>query len=188
MQNLNQQGRSMIEMLGVLAIVGVLTVGGLSIIGKARKQQELTQLLSEVAEVVNNTKKLSCQYDSGYKSYTQMLCQSDEYPKSVECSGSNENTIITTSSDVTVKIEAKTESEINYFVAHLENMEEDQCVYLASSDWGHRHSNGFIGAYFGDSAPSDLKDEPIDPGTAAVKCEPGAKLNLKYLGCQKKLD
>lgn len=190
MQNSNQHGRSMIEMLGVLAIIGVLTAGSLSIIGKARLRQELTQLLSETAEIVNNTKKLACQYDSGYGTYTNLICQSKAHPANVDCpKGTSSDLKITTSSDVTIKLLPEKDSDINYFVAEIDDMSKAACVYLATSDWGRRNTNGFIGAYFEDSAPSDLTDSPMDPVEANTNCaEKDGKveksLKLKFLACQ----
>lgn len=194
MQTINQSGRSMIEMLGVLAIIGVLTAGGLTIVGKARHQQELTQLLSETAEIVSGIKKMACDYDNGYKSYVNMLCQSKAQPNGTECTISGENSYITTTADVTVKAipspATLSTAETNYFIVEIDNMTEDACVYLASSDWGRRNTNGFVGAYLGNSAPSTLSDVPMDPATAAVNCEEENgvvknKLHLKFLACQK---
>ena len=194
MQTINQSGRSMVEMLGVLAIIGVLTAGGLTIVGKARHQQELTQLLSETAEIVSSIKKMACDYDNGYKSYVNMLCQSGAQPNGTECTFSEKNSYITTTSDVTVKAKPSPDelsaTETNYFIVEIDNMTEDACVYLASSDWGRRNTNGFVGAYFGNSAPANLSDEPMDPATAATDCEEDngvvkKPLHLKFLACQK---
>lgn len=187
MRKVNQQGRSMVEMLGVLAIIGVLTVGGLSVVGKARQQQELTQLLSEVAEIVNAAKKMACDYDDGYSSYTDMLCSSEANPKGTECGTDG---VITTSSDVTVEIVAETgsgEGGLKYFVANIGDMSEEACVYLATSDWGRRNTNGFVGAYFTGSPSTDA---PMDPGVAATSCVESdgvvaSTLHLKFLACQK---
>ncbi|MCM1322604.1 MAG: type II secretion system GspH family protein [Acetobacter sp.] len=43
----NQTGRSMIEMLGVLAIIGVLSVGGIAGFSKAMRQYKMLQLVDE---------------------------------------------------------------------------------------------------------------------------------------------
>lgn len=197
MQTISQSGRSMIEMLGVLAIIGVLTVGGLSIVGKARHQQELTQLLSETSEIVNGIKKMACDYDDGYKSYVNMLCQSDAQPNGTECTVSGKNSYITTSSEVTVKAipdpDKLSKEAVNYIDVIIDDMSEDACVYLASSDWGRRNTNGFLGAYFDNAdkpTNSHPKTEPMDPATAAIKCEEDGgvvqnPLHLLFLACQK---
>ncbi len=50
MIKLNEYGRSMIEMLGVLAIVGVLSVGGIAGYSKAMTNYKMNKLLSEYVE------------------------------------------------------------------------------------------------------------------------------------------
>lgn len=43
----NQFGRSMLEMLGVLAIIGVLSVGGIAGYSKAMEKFKVNKLISE---------------------------------------------------------------------------------------------------------------------------------------------
>ena len=50
MQNIVEKGRSMIEMLGVLAIIGVLSVGGLRIIGQFQSNLKSTQMVNDAAD------------------------------------------------------------------------------------------------------------------------------------------
>ncbi len=51
-------GRSMIEMLGVLAIVGVLSVGGIAGYSKAMTKFKINKAIDEVNTIVANTKTL----------------------------------------------------------------------------------------------------------------------------------
>ena len=51
-----QCGRSMIEMLGVLAIIGVLSVGGIAGYSKAMTKFKLNKAIDEVNTIVSNTK------------------------------------------------------------------------------------------------------------------------------------
>ena len=60
----NEKGRSMIEMLGVLAIVGVLSVGGLAGYSKAMIKYKTTKLINEVSEIVMNTRTLYMNQES----------------------------------------------------------------------------------------------------------------------------
>ena len=50
----NQTGRSMIEMLGVLAIVGILSVGGISAYQKAMTKYKVNKWTEDVALMVQN--------------------------------------------------------------------------------------------------------------------------------------
>lgn len=50
----NENGRSMIEMLGVLAIVGVLSVGGIAGYGKAMQNFKINKLKDQIYTVSSN--------------------------------------------------------------------------------------------------------------------------------------
>lgn len=49
----NQYGRSMIEMLGVLAIIGVLSVGGIAGYSKAMEKFKVNKLVEEYSLLVH---------------------------------------------------------------------------------------------------------------------------------------
>ena len=50
----NQNGRSMVEMLGVLAIIGVLSVGGISGYSKAMAKFKLTKAQDQISMLLMN--------------------------------------------------------------------------------------------------------------------------------------
>ena len=54
-----QGGKSMIEMLGVLAIIAVLTVGGIAGYSKAMKKYQANKVVGEIIQVLANIKELS---------------------------------------------------------------------------------------------------------------------------------
>ena len=53
-----QSGRSMIEMLGVLAIIGVLSVGGLVGYSKAMERYRVNETMNQISYIVHNTRDL----------------------------------------------------------------------------------------------------------------------------------
>ena len=53
-----EDGRSMIEMLGVLAIIGVLSVGGLIGYSKAMERHRVNETINQINYVVQNTRDL----------------------------------------------------------------------------------------------------------------------------------
>jgi type II secretory pathway pseudopilin PulG len=68
--DLVQGGRSMIEMLGVLAIIGVLSVGGIAGYSKAMMKFKINKTISQVTQIAANIQTL-------YKSqgdYNNLLC------------------------------------------------------------------------------------------------------------------
>jgi type II secretory pathway pseudopilin PulG len=58
-----QSGRSMIEMLGVLAIMGIITVGAITMISAAMRSQKRTAVNDEVAQLVTGVRQLLGEYD-----------------------------------------------------------------------------------------------------------------------------
>ena len=53
-----QTGRSMIEMLGVLAIIGVLSVGGIAGYSKAMERYRVNETINQISHIVQNTRDL----------------------------------------------------------------------------------------------------------------------------------
>lgn len=53
-----QKGRSMIEMLGVLAIIGILSVGGLVGYSKAIDRYRVNETINQITHIVQNTRDL----------------------------------------------------------------------------------------------------------------------------------
>ncbi len=60
---IQEPGRSMIEMLGVLAIMGVITVGAIGMISTAMRTQKLTTVNDEVVQMVTMVRNLHGEYD-----------------------------------------------------------------------------------------------------------------------------
>lgn len=58
-----ESGRSMIEMLGVLAIMGVITVGAIGMISTAMRTQKRTTVNDEVIQIVTGVRQLLGEYD-----------------------------------------------------------------------------------------------------------------------------
>lgn len=54
----NQSGRSMVEMLGVLAIIGVLSVGGIAGYAKAMQKYKLNKVEDQVSHIVANLRTI----------------------------------------------------------------------------------------------------------------------------------
>lgn len=57
-KNIVQQGRSMIEMLGVLAIIGVLSIGGIAGYSKAMERYRINETINQIRYLVQNTHAL----------------------------------------------------------------------------------------------------------------------------------
>ena len=58
-----ESGRSMIEMLGVLAIMGIITVGAIGMISTAMRTQKRNTVNEEVLQIVTGVRQLLGEYD-----------------------------------------------------------------------------------------------------------------------------
>lgn len=58
-----EYGRSMIEMLGVLAIMGIITVGAIGLISTAMRTQKRSAVNDEVIELVTGVRQMLGEYD-----------------------------------------------------------------------------------------------------------------------------
>ena len=170
-----EKGRSMIEMLGVLSIIGVLTVGGLNIIGRSRNMHDIGQLISEVSKLAMTTKKMACEYDTEYDSYTTFLYKSEAYSDELEYD--NGKFIGPMDAEITIT------GDMSTFEITIADLSEDACVQLAGNNWGKKGTNGFIGACIGIAECNPTSDAQIELNTAAAKCSDGATVKLKYKAC-----
>ncbi|MFQ6739638.1 MAG: type II secretion system protein [Alphaproteobacteria bacterium] len=60
---IQESGRSMIEMLGVLAIMGVITVGAIGMIASAMRMQKQSTVNDDVVMMVTSVRQLLGEYD-----------------------------------------------------------------------------------------------------------------------------
>ncbi len=79
----NENGRSMVEMLGVLAVVAVLSVGALLGYSKAVFKQRVNQTVSEIATIVINTQTFFRTQTDYAGLSTQFLEQMNAFPETV---------------------------------------------------------------------------------------------------------
>ena len=84
-------GRSMIEMLGVLAIVGVLSVGGIAGYSKAMEKFKINKTIEQVAQIATNIRTLYAQQKdfSGLNNTTAI--QMGVVPDEMSTSGGTES-------------------------------------------------------------------------------------------------
>ena len=186
---INETGRSMIEMLGVLAIVGVLSVGGLAGYSKMMSQYKINASLEQVGAIAS---KISA-YGAGKDSYTGL---SNVTAKKLGAPITDTNPY---DGGITIKpspIESKNSNDTQAYVIEFTGLTEDACVTLGSSAWGNVRNSSFIGLGVGlESKASNIEkalylgcpgesktdyaaacsggstvDLPMDPGIASVAC------------------
>ena len=152
-----ESGRSMIEMLGVLAIIGVLSVGGIAGYSKAMTKFKTNKVADNVSMIVTNIRTLYAQQTT-YEGLTnitavQMGVVPDELVTKAS-DGTLTNAFLGTVhigagqvSDMdgeTVTGDAKKGVNRGFFVI-MNGLPKEACVTLATNDWGSGYSSGLVG-------------------------------------------
>lgn len=167
-----QTGRSMVEMLGVLAIIGVLSVGGIAGYSKAMAKYKLTKAMDQVSTTVTNIRTLY----SGQPNYDGLDTTTAIRMGAVGAEMLNGKS--TTSATAAYNafngaVTIATDSTKQNFTVKFEGLGKEACVALASADWGSGSGSGLVSVTTGPTAKS---------GTTAAGTLP-LKLSDAALGC-----
>ena len=187
----DQKGRSMVEMLGVLAIIGVLSVGGISGYSKAmakfkltKAQDQISMLLMNIRTAFATSPSYSGLNDGNAVAFA--IAPGDMYAGVVEQSASIDHLnnafggaahvyacdSVPTNGGVACGGDGVSNVDTDqYFAIAMNNLGREACVSLASSDWG---TDGLIsiqiiedGAAGGETfAASALPVSMLDAGQA----------------------
>lgn len=134
----NQNGRSMIEMLGVLAIIGVLSVGGIAGYSKAMERFKIIKTIDYLTQIVTNVQTLYIQQ----RTYTGLTSgnalQAGIYPEN--------NYQLPLGKNTSVLLAASKDGSI--FGLRICGLTERQCVDLTTKNWGN-NANGLYGVSIG---------------------------------------
>lgn len=182
-----QTGRSMVEMLGVLAIIGVLSVGGIAGYSKAMTKFKITKTMDQVSMTVANIRTLY----SGQRNYNGLATANalDMGVVPAEMEGATVNTLVNAfQGAVTIGTVNYNNQNASAFRISYANMGQEACVQLITSDWGSGASSGFIGIQVSAAAPQgqnapqfgnaaakgaaawDNMHLPVKPSDAATTC------------------
>ena len=130
-------GRSMIEMLGVLAIIGVLSVGGIAGYSKAMETYKINKLKQAITEIVTNTRTLYASQNPQNK-YQSL---NKDTAKDAGILTDEMQSILRESGDL--YISGNYYNSYKTFLIELSWISEKECVALATADWGTTSSTGF---------------------------------------------
>lgn len=162
-----QLGRSMIEMMGVLAIIGVLSVGGLDMISKARRNNQIAGLLSGVSNLAGTilqNRKYAEEVKSSYgKNYILFLNKIGKLPEGFKY----EATSKALTSDLGNKIEAKID-ENHVVTITVSGLDKEACMKIATNNWGDRVNNRFAGVIIGNNADFSCLNNAENPCNAGT--------------------
>ena len=141
----NEAGRSMIEMLGVLAIIGVLSVGGIAGYSKAMNKFKTNKVADNVSMLVANIKTLYAQQNTYEGLNNENAISMGVVPDELgtdETSGKLTNAF---NGDVFIDVSGSTNGDTSKaFIIVFEKLSREACITLATNDWGSGYSSGLI--------------------------------------------
>ena len=145
----NESGRSMIEMLGVLAIIGVLSVGGIAGYSKAMNKFKTNKVADNVSMLVANIKTLYAQQNTytGLDNLTavDMGVVPDELVVKRAADAKTQELLNSFNGPVFIKASHGTDgTDGKAFIIEFTELSREACITLATNDWGSGYSSGLI--------------------------------------------
>ncbi|MBO6280937.1 MAG: hypothetical protein J6N49_00250 [Alphaproteobacteria bacterium] len=149
----NENGRSMIEMLGVLAIIGVLSVGGIAGYSKAMMKFKINKTVDQVSQIVSNIRTLygtqkKYVWDAGgvntAGSSLQIFKKAHVIPDEM---WNSDGTAIENAFGGSVGFYPNEKRGSDYgkaFWLSFDGIPEEACMELMTYDWGSGSSSGLI--------------------------------------------
>ena len=191
-----ESGRSMIEMLGVLAIIGVLSVGGIAGYSKAMNKFKTNKVADNVSMLVANTKTLYAQQNTytglNNENAVSMGIVPDELVVKDD-QGKYKSLVNAFNGPVSIAVSDSTgKGDEKAFIIEFDNLSKEACITLATNDWGSGYSSGLIAIRAsGTSRAADTqtgtKAETTELDTTYIGNE-GTKLNLNPTGDDTKVE
>jgi len=149
-----EKGRSMIEMLGVLSIVGMLSIGALNGYAKATAKMKRDKLVYQVSEMVINIRSLYFQQADFEGISAKILVRNGAIPHEMfdpkDRDNENVNLYHAFGGNVLIFPSKKDNTDRKMaFELYLKGLNHDACVAMATTDWGQDPASGFIAMYIG---------------------------------------
>ena len=141
-KNSTQSGRSMIEMLGVLAIVGVLSVGGIAGYSKAMEKFKINKTIDQISQIATNIRTLYAQQTTYAGLNGQTAYDMGVIPD--ELGSYDRYGEFTNAFNGIINIASLWELNNKAFQITYAGLQENACIALATQDWGSGHSSGLI--------------------------------------------
>ena len=167
-----QSGRSMVEMLGVLAIIGVLSVGGIAGYSKAMAKFKLSKAMDQVSNVVTNIRTLY----SGQPNYSGLTTSIAIQMGAIgaEMLSGKSTTSASKAYNAFNGQVGIAAAEINSvanmgFTVTFTGLGKEACVALSTADWGSGSGSGLVSvsAGTGDGTGTTFKVGTNGTGTTA---------------------
>lgn len=144
-----ESGRSMVEMLGVLAIVGVLSIGGIAGYSKAMAKYKVNKTLDQLSMLITNVRTTFGNQSSYYGLNEKAAIDYDIVGNDLSLGSTS---TLTNAYNGEVNVKAGTSAGVvcsgtTYcptFIITFKKLEKNACAAIASSDWGSSAASGLI--------------------------------------------
>ena len=166
-------------MLGVLAIVGVLSVGGIAGYSKAMTKFKINKTADQISQIVTNIRTLYAQQTTYNGLSTSTAIQMRVTPDEL---GTGTTLTHAFAGNIGIFTEQKFHGGDwnEAFAVMVSDLPKEACVSLATMDWGTSSSSGLIGMIVGNaSTPVPVyADKCTDPGWGDVHCSKDGPMNV----------
>ena len=166
-----QSGRSMVEMLGVLAIIGVLSVGGIAGYSKAMAKFKLSKAMDQISTIVANVRTLYSSQPNYRGLTTEVAIRTGAIPtEMLNGESTTTATKIYNAFGGTVFVENSITTRADQsFAIIFAGLGKEACVVLVTADWGRESGSGFVAAGARGDAGSNPKLGMVSSVLAAGK-------------------
>ena len=142
-----QSGRSMVEMLGVLAIIGVLSVGGIAGYSKAMAKFKLSKAMDQVSNTVTNIRTLYSGQPN-YKGLTTEIAIQMGAIGAEMLSGAKTTSAKKAYNAFNGQVDVAA-AQVNGvdnmgFTVTFTGLGKEACVALSTADWGSGSGSGLV--------------------------------------------
>lgn len=135
-----ESGRSMIEMLGVLAIVGVLSVGGISGYSKAMGKYKINQCLDQIANLIINIRStFSNQTDFTDATTANIIALGIATNDMLNAQG---NALVNPFNGA-INVQPTAAGAASFEISYA-GLDTSACQNIALADWGAAASSGLV--------------------------------------------
>ena len=140
---INENGRSMIEMLGVLAIIGVLSVGGIAGFSKAMESYKTNQSIDQISTMIANVKNLGLRQHNRFTGFTtNAAIKMKLIPEEMIVTKNNTSSLVNVfggevkiGTSKSVFGNTKNTNEKDFVIAYY-NLPKETCLQIMAKDWG----------------------------------------------------
>ncbi|MBR1600347.1 MAG: hypothetical protein IJ677_02080 [Alphaproteobacteria bacterium] len=145
---INESGRSMIEMLGVLAIIGVLSVGGIAGYSKAMSKYRVNKTIDQISHIAANTRILFSSQknynDLGNSTNATIIDKAKLFPQEMKNTDGNYYNPFSGTVTMVAAQRFNGESDNKAFVVTYNGIPLEACIDLATIDWGTGSGGGLV--------------------------------------------